>query len=204
MTKLTHFTSRLGFYLYFKLRIMQGWSRLYRKLFQGRARAVALPAVSYFNDLTTLVKQAKWKADGLKELGDAIPTGRMAYYRFLTDPKHYIGDCGAYAALIFDSISQALRTSKWEDDPVAPFLVAVNWAKADGKLGAHYVCAFARMDGEEAYSYGYMDYGTPYWFKSMNDLIEAIRNRYAKTDHIDLGYAIINGDTLKPEVISWS
>lgn len=127
----------------FNLRIYYAWSRLYRWLWQRRYCGTVLLWYASFAELEHDLGLIQWKADGWKELWDAISTPQATWARHLSgEGSNDCDDISIYAA---DRIADMVRRGVQFKKPPIPTtigLLSVPWVDLDGKAGGHNVCVF--------------------------------------------------------------
>ena len=192
-------------YWLFKLGILRTWYRLYRELYERKHFDPDSPEFTHLAryhtiaELVAEIGKAKWRADKLKELWDAISHPSAIQYRLNTDPDKAIGDCdefAVYSAAVINNESKLLN----ELGAVRAYIMSVMWIKTGGKTwagnslgyGGHNVCVIQLINGK----FKWMDYSIPTNADSLNDVASQVRDMYA-TQYYTLGWALQDAMTLK-------
>ncbi len=110
------------------------WSRLYRRLFEGRYRTGALPAVTSLDDIQRILSQVSWVRDDWRRLFDSVSYPQATWAR-------QEDDCDGFACLA----AALLREWRPETRPVL-LTVIVSPAK-----DSHTVCVFEQADGSRRF-----------------------------------------------------
>lgn len=107
-----------------------GWSRIRRRLFEGRYRALGLPVVNSLDDVQRCLQEVTWTMDGLLHLFDCIsyPETTWAKKR---------DECDGFASLAAVLLRQV-------DPACNPVLVTVLVRPV---RKSHTVCAFSGAEG---------------------------------------------------------
>jgi len=208
------FFARLLFYLFIRLRLYANWSRIHRLLFDRVAANTELPTFGSFEEIQPFLLGMVWRPDSWIDLGDAICSPQMVWYRYLNDIDHKVGDCDEFAIWLTNVIAKSIKEGKWTlpvSDMYPGFpnlftaIMTVTWIDGSGRTGGHNVCYLkqwipaAERQWEKLESgcicmrifrWGYLDYGRPHWYRSEEEVVRAIRHKYAGENNISLGWAI--------------
>lgn len=199
--KILVWLGRIGFCVYLRCQIYAVWSRIYR-WFWERKRRKALPQFQKLGDLVALIRTLKWRADGWRQLGDAISHPEHVQWLADNDPAREVGDCDDFAIYEVTALQQPeLRRSY---GIAAAEMLTVSWYKYGGKategnpMGhyGHNVCLIRYTDGK----WTFMDYGWPYWRRdTVEEVVADVRWLYAPESYL-VGWARSRADLRCTEV----
>lgn len=187
------FLFRLGTYVYLRFHIYTTWSRIHRLLFDRIANGTQLPTFATPDEMTPILKGMVWRPDSWIDLGDAICTPEIVWYRYLHDVDHKVGDCDEFAVFNSNTIALSIAEKKWTAPIDSPHFLTVTWITAEGAGSGHNVCLLRQIHtiaGHDYEDWGYMDYGLPQFFGSKQSVVDAIRKRYAGPGYIGVGWGV--------------
>ncbi len=132
------------------------WSRLYRRLFEGRYRNVALPAAASLGEIQQVLSQLTWVPDDWRRLFDSVSYPEATWARRQDD-------CDGFACLA------AALLRRWRPE-TRPVLLTVIVSPA---RDSHTVCIFEEDDG----SLRFFDNSTlrPEEYRTFADLASEVR-----------------------------
>ena len=191
------FMVRLMYFLSLRLHIYTTWSKIHRFIFDSAGAGLPLPIFHSIEQYQ--VREMVWRPDGLTDLGDAICTPEMAWFRFkvLGQP---IGDCDEFAILLSNVIQKAIDWHVWSSDIKDPKFMTIGWMTAAGKFEGHNVCL---MTEASTGKFGYMDYDVPHFFGTKQDVVDAVRLHYAGAGALSTGWAV-HSPKLQFEEFHWA
>ena len=167
---------------------MQYWSKFYASVWERKNR-LPLKRFDDIKGLVSYIRKLSWRADGFKELGDAISDIEAIQWRAENTPKLF-GDCDEFARYNACVISN----EKWNKTS----FLTVMWHSLEG-YGGHNVCLINYDDG----TFAFMDYSLSHAkHQTIAQVVEEVRTIYAKTPFEPLGYAVSDPWTLKPLLVS--
>lgn len=187
------FFYRLGSYLSLAFPIYTTWSRIHRLLFDRAAIGTVLPTVTCLDEISPYLRAMVWRPDSWIDLGDAICSPEMVWYRSLNAVDHKVGDCDEFAIFISNVIARSITAGTWQEAVDTPSFLTVTWIGADGVGAGHNVGLFRRLHTIAGHLYedwGYMDYGAPIWCGHKQDVVDAIRKRYAGDGAIKIVWSV--------------
>lgn len=111
-----------------------GWSRLHRRIFEGRYLSVNLPTANSLEDIGTCLSQITWTMDGPLHLFDCVSYPQVTWLKKKDD-------CDGFSSLA------AALLSGWDANS-RPVLVT---ALVRPVRQSHTVCAFSSPDGALSY-----------------------------------------------------
>lgn len=123
-------------WLVIKLNVYKLWSRFHQALFQRNR--VEIPHYKHVNQIMTVVRQSKWRADTWWILGDVISHPEWAYQDYLN--KGSLGDCDDYANFAMYCVNQLPRSSDTKRG--AARILSIQWLDNRGKFHGHNVCIY--------------------------------------------------------------
>lgn len=185
------------FVLIWHLRIYPLASKLHRFLFDGAARGTPLPTFQDTQEIVPYLHGMVWRPDSWIDFGDSICTPEMVWWRYLNAADHKIGDCDEYAVWLAATINKSIRAGVWEDRSRDPLILTNTWMEPGGHITGHNVCLLRRIvevGSTGVWNYGYMDYDAPIWCGSPEQVVEAIRKRYAERGSVGIGWALHTWD----------
>lgn len=165
-----------GLALFYRLRIAQAWSRLYQLFFERAARKHPLRLYSGLDELVYVIHNLKWKADSVRELGDAYRSPEAIQYLIDQKLDAEIGDCDEfahYAAAVVGS--QAAIWTPGSNMPTGAEILSILWHDDRG-YGGHNVALIKRFSGR----FSWMDYGQPsYPVLLIAEVVKQVMSNYA-------------------------
>ena len=189
MRKVKLAVARYLFFLAIQLRLYTNWSRLHRYLFDGVAKNTTLPTFTTVEEVGWYIRGFSWRPDSWIDLGDAICSPEMVWYRYLNGIQG-AGDCDEFAVFLANVIEKSIEAGTWRSSISDPDILTVTWMNPDGSLSGHIVCLLQFVRTEAPWSYGYMDYDLPRWCgTSENDAAQAVLRRYAPGGEL-IGWAV--------------
>jgi hypothetical protein len=141
------------------------WSRFYQRIWESQRLPVE--KFSSLDELGHYMQKFKWRADGWRQLGDAISHPEHVQW-LMTTGAVFIGDCEDFACYEV-SVAKTLKEVK------SAKIMTIIWHS--DKYEGHNVCLIEYMDG----TLSYMDYGPPsrsHWFK-IEDVVSEVLSEYA-------------------------
>jgi hypothetical protein len=182
--------------LYYKLMMTTGlyglWSMIYRFVWESKYKNLELPAVSSLQELANILKGMVWRADGVREFGDAMSSAEATWGRYRDNKP--AGDCDDFAAFITHTILNSQK--QYDAFRELTDLKIMNVCWRSGKvLGGHNFAIF--KDGERI---GVMDYDMPDWFDTLEQVRDFIVKKYSG-GNLYVGWATMDPVMLKP--IEW-
>ena len=130
-----------------KGRLYYAWSRMYRWLWQRRYKDVVIPSYTTLDGIASVVARMRWRADGWRELWDAISDPRATWSYHVNDlgKEGPANDCDDISMWAVDRIQQAVDAGALNEvDEVG--MLSVPWLD-DGEAGGHNVCVVCMFDG---------------------------------------------------------
>lgn len=151
---------RVAFNVMMATRYYPIWSKLHRLVSDRAPRkaGITLPLFSNADEIVPLLKDFVWRPDSLEDMGDAVCSPEMVWYRYLFNVDHKIGDCDEFAIFISNVIKKSIDTGTWMSVIEDPNMLSTTWMNVDGKVEGHNVCIL-----RVGQMYGFMDYGDPVW-----------------------------------------
>lgn len=154
--------SRWAVWFYFSASVARVWYKLYQFIWERNTRT-RIRRFDKLDDLVAYMRRMKWKADGWRQLWDAVSDVRHVQYLADTDPNHAIGDCDEFAVYEAAVVNNELIDDReWSHCNLGlpAQLLTVMWYATSGDtlgFGGHNVCLLSYRDG----TWAYMDYGHP-------------------------------------------
>lgn len=195
------FLCRLWCWSYITFRGYQGWSYLYRFIWEREYRD---RPVMIFNSIAELGRYlapaaGKYKADSWRQLGDAVsyPQTAQAAFDGVTTPSSGI-DCDEFAVFAANSIQRGLAIGVTKGGSEPKFMT-ITWMRG-WKAGGHNVCLVRLDNGDRAY----LDYGAPKVLpEDLNLAAKLIAETYCQNQpHEMIGWWVSRPD-LTPELSHW-
>lgn len=198
-------------YWYLKLRVYKTWSNIYRWLYERKYKSVVIPTFPSLHEIAKLLDGKKWRADGFFQLFDVISTPERAYMVLSgKEPQPKLAlDCDEF--MIF--AVHAIRSSIMHDDDfikneprlIDAMCLTVTWVElTSGKASGHNVALLILSGGNlNTPLYTYMDYGMPFLAPkaTIEEVVEYVRNRYAKGPTSPLAFCISELDLTPTKVV---
>lgn len=202
------FLARLWVYFWNRAHGYEVWSKIHRLLFDRAARGLKLPTCEDPGEIAAYLRGMGWRADSWTDLGDAVCSPEMVWYRFLVDVKnHDVGDCDEFAIFSAGVITESIKCGTWKSVAVEPRLLSVTWFDAEGRAQGHNVCLVRWQSPESnvqalraGATYGYMDYDLPMFYGEIERVVAAVRKRYAGPGYTGVCWAIHGPDMAFREV----
>ncbi len=188
--KLLVFILRCLTYCAFRLRIYANWSRIHRLLFDRQARGTKLPTFKTTNEIVPFLRGMVWRSDSWIDLGDAVCSPEMVWWRYLNAADHKVGDCDEFAIFSANVIAKSIADQTWEGKQYDPHMMSVTWVTAEGHPSGHNVCLLKIGDEFRGYSYGYMDYGSPIICGTKQRVADTIRAAMAGPEHTPVCWGV--------------
>ncbi len=175
---------RLAFAVGMMLRVYSRWSGIHRLTCDQEAKDIILPTFRNVDEIAPIIRGFVWRPDSWIDLGDAVCTPQMVWYRHLYSVNHEVGDCDEFAIFLCNVIQKSIEDGVWNSNVEDPDMMSVTWLGETGVSG-HNVCLL-----KLGTTFGYMDYDLPRWCgQSREDVVGAVLKRYAP--HGDLiGWAV--------------
>ncbi len=165
-------------------RVYPLWTRIHRTLFDRAARKTPLPVFKNIEEILPFLRGFVWRADSWIDLGDAMCTPEMVWYRYLNNVDHKIGDCDEFACFLSNVIQKSIEENVWKSIIEDPDIMTVMWLDPDGRPQGHNVCLL-RLGP----CYGYMDYDTPKWCGGKVQVVQAVLKNYGRGSNL-IGWAV--------------
>ncbi len=169
------------------LRITTTWSKIHRILFDRAAYNTVLPTFRNIEEIEPFVRGFVWRPDSWIDLGDAICSPEMVWYRWLNQIDHKVGDCDDFAVFTSNVIQKSIEENVWQSNIEDPDILSTYWYEPGRGWGGHAVCLI-RMGS----MYGYFDYDIPRWCGKKEDVAPAVRLRYAGKESVSLGWVVVS------------
>lgn len=195
MRKVKLWFFRWCWFLIMHLRIYTTWSKIHRFIFDRIAKDTQLPTFKNIEELVPYLRGFGWRADSWIDLGDAICSPEMVWYRYLNVLDHKVGDCDDFAAFTSNVIQKSIDEGVWESDVCDPQFMTVTWLDAEGRIGGHNVCLLSML-----IMYGYIDYDVPRWCGSKENTASSVLRTYGGPGASLLGWAVHSPTLKKLEV----
>jgi hypothetical protein len=193
---------RAGWWLYFKSRFIQNWSRFYRWLYErGNANVPVTSARSFVEMAYFVERNLKWVPDGARQLWNVFKSPEYVQRQgWFGDGL--AGDCTAFAVWLVATLNKGVARNVFEGRQSYVYgatILSVGWAAADGRLGGHDCCLISRISiADGVRRFAYMDYHLPSpWREDVEAVIADILNRYAAGGRV-LCWSVTDGATLAP------
>lgn len=202
--KAKRFFGRLGSFLFIWLRIYSTWSKVYQWLFQRKYRSPLLVLPGFAEITKQLHGGSFYRADGIKELGDAI--SHPEYSQWVLDhgyaPMGF--DCDDHAIYIVAAANKSMALDRWADSSVRSVkFMTVTWIDDKGKLSGHNVALIEYRHSDWWSTFTYMDYDHPQARRILiEDVLEDIRAKYGGIGAESLGWAL-HDENLKVLEVHW-
>lgn len=197
-------------YWYLKLHVYKTWSNIYRWLYERKYKGVVIPTFTSLHEIAKLLDGKKWRADGFLQLFDVISTPERAYQLLSGKelPKQAL-DCDEFMILTVHAIQDSLFNNDefFKNEPrlIDAMCLTVTWVELNtGKAGGHNVALLITSGGERNTPlYTYMDYGMPTLEpkKTIEEVVEYIRNKYSKGPWTGLCFALSELDLTPTKVV---
>lgn len=192
--------------LFIKLHLYKLKSQLYRALFERKYRDVKIGVVARLARIPPIIDHGKkWRADGWRELFDAVSSPQRCQQIFLgLAPVPRSGlDCDEHAIYVAAVLKESLEAGLCGEDGVAnPRFFTVVWMDPKTwKPYGHNVCLLeVPQPGKYFPMHCYMDYGLPSQaVQSISDVAAQVVAHYAPGAEV-LVWAV-QGVDLTPEMV---
>jgi hypothetical protein len=204
MLSILVFFGRFGRWLWFSSRAKWCYDKLYQWVWQRQYKNLALPVFVDTNATSAQLKQFKWRADGLRELGDATSTPQAFWAAFKADPTKGEGDCEDFANFNCYCINQSTAHGIWKD-PVwtTAQMLCISWVDSKGVPDGHCVGLLSGVEnGNPVYTY--QDYGDVHAkVGSVEEVVTMVLNDYVKNGWTSLGWCVLESGSLNLVRNSW-
>lgn len=195
LTSLWILLCRVGVWLYLATHLYRVKSWLYRKLFEHGVKWYPVQTHRDLDALAATLRKMNWTADGWRQLWDAISYPGAVQAR-MDSGNFDVGDCDEFAIYIAAVVKKSRIPGVTN-----PRLLTVVWQEKDGTLGGHNVCLLEFQGAPDDQRHGYMDYGMPRRYASVEGCVQGVLQRYR--GETCLGWAISDAETLAPLEVHW-
>jgi len=192
-----------GWWIYFKSRYIQNWSRFYRWLYERPYQQGIVMSPRNFGDLADFVRNDLiWVPDGPKELWDVFKSPKyVQWVGWFGD--HRAGDCGAFAVWLVAALNKGVETGKFEVGTGWNYearILSIGWLYPSGYPQGHNVCLIRRWSNDPipVYQFAYQDYGDPSpWRSNIIEVLHDIEAAYFPGG-VRVAWSVSDGATLTP------
>jgi hypothetical protein len=191
---------RVGFYTYQRLGLYGLWSKAYRWLYNRQYRDTTLSTYTSFQKLEQARRVLIWKADGPKELWDAIASPEYVEYVLRIRPDKHVGDCDEFAIYNVATLNGSVAAGVFDDKTFQhASLLSIGWLDKEGKFNGHNVALLTfEVAGVSVYSY--VDYGMPSERRhTVRQVVQDVLDHYVPGATL-IGYAV-NSEVLHPGIV---